>query len=183
MPMTNEPRGPSAAPAADEWVTLLCDNTRTGGQGAPPMEAPSRARWQLRLGSSVRSAPVMRETTLYVNSLAGTLHAINVETGRLKWKFEAPGQIHSTPSLYKNKVLFGCDDGNVYAGNVYAVNAELGQKSWEVRTKGEVWASPVVRQGVAYFGSADGHVYAADADSGKLVWKQQLGGGGYSPGY
>ena len=105
--MSNEAtRAPRATTAGNEWITLLCDNGRTGGQRARPFDSPSRARWQLRLGSSVRSAPVLYQATLYVSSLAGHLHAVNVETGRLKWKFEATGQIHSTPSLYKKQGAF-----------------------------------------------------------------------------
>jgi len=110
--MSND-RTPRDTTAEKDWITLLSDNGRTGGQGARPFEAPSRARWQLRLGSSVRSAPVLYQGTLYVNSLAGYLHAVNVDTGRPKWKFQAEGQIHSTPSLYKNKVLFGSGSGRV----------------------------------------------------------------------
>src|SRR5437016_9350830 len=105
----------ATSPAETEWVTLLQDNTRAGGQGAPPIAPPSRARWQARIGGSIRSAPVLHGSTLYAASLLGKLHAIDVETGREKWNFAAPKQIYSTPSRFQEKVLFGCDDGKVYA--------------------------------------------------------------------
>ena len=67
------------------------------------------------MGSSVRSAPVLRAGVLYVTSMAGILHAIDVEKGRLNWQFKAADHIHSTPSLSGHKVLFTCDSGKVYA--------------------------------------------------------------------
>ena len=101
--------------AVEDWPTLLKDNSRTGAQGQLPARSPERAVWQFRTGSSVRSAPILDGGLLYVTSLRGVLHAIEVVTGVSKWKFQAPGQIHSTPSLSDNRILFGCDDGKVYA--------------------------------------------------------------------
>src|SRR6266480_400854 len=31
-----------------DWVTLLCDSSRTGGLGIRALKAPKRPRWQLR---------------------------------------------------------------------------------------------------------------------------------------
>ena len=134
-----------------DWVTLLCDSSRTGGLGIRALKAPKRARWQLHVGNSVRSAPIFRGETLYVASLSGGLHAIDVQSGRTRWKFLAGDQIHSTPSFCGNMVLFGCDDGKVYA-----VDDNTGTKVWEAAASAEIWASPTVRSAVVYFGSADG---------------------------
>ena len=78
------------------------------------------------MGGSVRSAPVLRAGVLYVTSMAGNLHAIDVEKGRQNWQFQAADHIHSTPSLSGNKVLFGCD-----SGKVYAVDCDSGKPVWE----------------------------------------------------
>jgi len=99
------------------WPTLLKDNLRTGGQNSLTPRAPKRVRWQARLGSSIRSAPVLRNELLYVTVTGGTLYAIDVSSGRPKWRFRTADQIHSTPSVSNNKVFFGCDSGTVYAVN------------------------------------------------------------------
>lgn len=80
-----------------DWPTLLKNNSRTGGQGTAAIRAPDHARWQIRLGSSIRSAPVLSDDVLYVTAVEGTLHAIDTQSGRSKWKFQAAGQLHSTP--------------------------------------------------------------------------------------
>src|SRR5258708_38062152 len=87
-----------------DWPTLLQDNSRTGGQGVCAAKAPDHVRWHLRMGGSVRSAPVLRGGVLYVTSMAATLHAIDVAKGRVSWQFKAPGHLHSTPSPSGNKV-------------------------------------------------------------------------------
>src|SRR5271156_5435296 len=144
MAMTDKsfmPEVPSNA--ENDWVTLLKDNARTGGQGAAALPSPAKALWQARLGSSVRSAPVLRGELLYVTATLGHLHAIHTETGRERWKFKTGGQIHSTPALSGSTVFFGCDDGKLYA-----VNGDSGAKVWEAASAGEIWSSPAVRQGV-----------------------------------
>ena len=140
-----------------------------------PPKAPDQVRWHVRMGGPVRSAPVLRSGVLYVTSMAGNLHAIDVEKGRQKWQFQAADHIHSTPSLSGNKVLFGCD-----SGKVYAVDCESGKPAWETAAAAEVWTSPVIRDGVVFFGSADAQIYAVDVDTGRKRWTQELGGRIYS---
>src|SRR2546427_4020483 len=93
-----------------DWPALLKDNSRTGGQGTSAARAPDHARWQIRLGSSIRSAPVVPDGGLYVAAVGGTLHAIDAQKGLSKWKFQAAGQIHSTPSLCGKRALCEFDD-------------------------------------------------------------------------
>src|SRR6202022_4894382 len=92
--------------APGNWPTLLKDDARTGGQGQHPVRSPERAVWQFRTGSSVRSAPILEDGILYVTSVNGVLHALDVATGSLKWKFQAAGRIYSTPSLSENQNRF-----------------------------------------------------------------------------
>src|SRR5215469_13546842 len=106
---------PAKEKSPRDWPTLLGDNTRTGGQGLRPIPSPEKAVWQFRTGSAVRSAPILDDGILYIASVNGALRAIDVAAGTSKWKFEAAGGVHSTPSLFGNAILFGCDDGNVYA--------------------------------------------------------------------
>jgi len=163
-PKTSEPSKVEA-----DWPTLLQDNSRTGGQGIRVAKAPDHVRWHLRMGSSIRSAPVLRSGVLYVTSIAGNVHAIDIEKGRQNWQFQAADHIHSTPSLSRNKVLFGCD-----SGKVYAVDCNSGKSLWETSAVAEVWTSPVIRDGIVFFGSADSHLYAVDVDTGLKRWRQEL---------
>src|SRR2546425_11037667 len=107
----------NAKPSVTEtdWVTLLNDNARTGGQGIRPVHAPSKTRWQFRTGSSIRSAPILRDGILYVTCIADSLHAIDVTRGKAKWKFPVAQEVPSTPSFLRNKGFFGSDRGKGYS--------------------------------------------------------------------
>ncbi len=84
MEMANKSPAPDVpAVSENDWITLLKDNSRTGGHSAPLLPSPAKARWQMRVGSSIRTAPVLRAGALYVTSTAGYLHAIQTDSGRL----------------------------------------------------------------------------------------------------
>src|SRR5207245_10127664 len=74
-----------------DWPALLRDNSRTGGQATAAARAPDHARWQIRLESSIRSAPVLRDGVLYVAVVGGALHAIDAHIVRFKCKFQEAG--------------------------------------------------------------------------------------------
>ncbi len=169
--MNEQPGTTRPSNVKTDWPALLKDNSRRGGQAGSVARAPSHSRWQTRVGSSIRSAPVLGDRVLYVLAVGGTLHAIDIQSGRPKWKFEASAQAHSTPSLWKDRVLFGCDDGKVYA-----VDCDSGTKVWEAAAEAEVWTSPVIRNGVVFFGSADARLYAVEAETGSRRWTQECGG-------
>src|SRR5215469_13128213 len=132
-----------ASNRSPDWITLLSDVSRTGGLGLRPTHAPTRLRWQLRLGRSIRGAPILDAGILYAASIEGTLNAIDAARGRRHWVFQAGGRCHTTPSISGNNVLFGSDDGKVYA-----VDCGSGKLVWEVATGAEVWTSPVTRNGI-----------------------------------
>lgn len=43
------------------------------------------------------------------------LHAVDVATGKEKWRFRVDGQVFSSPLVDNGTIYFGCVDGNVYA--------------------------------------------------------------------
>ena len=83
--------------------------------GATAISSSGKSRLAIsRRRSSAIGPRAWRRDSVRV-SVNGTLHAIDALTGTAKWKFDAVGQIHSTPSLYADFVFFGCDDGKLYA--------------------------------------------------------------------
>jgi outer membrane protein assembly factor BamB len=127
------------------------------------------------MGGSVRSAPVLRSGVLYVTSMAGNLHAIDVEQGRQKWQFQAAAPIHSTPSLSGNKVLLAVTRAGLCRGLRFG-KAGCGKPPPPLKSG----PPPCIRHGVAFFGSADAHVYAVEVDTGRKRWTRRLGGRIYS---
>ncbi len=94
------------AKASGDWPTLLKDNARTGGQGQHPARSPERAVWQFRAGSSVRSAPILAGGMLYVASVNGVVHAIDVASGTIKMEISGgeAGSFHAFAFRKPNSV-------------------------------------------------------------------------------
>ena len=70
--------------------------------------------------------PVCDEATVYFGSSSqDTLFALEAQTGRQKWNFVAGGPIRIAPTLFGDRILFGCDDGNVYC-----LEKETGKFLW-----------------------------------------------------
>jgi len=85
---------------------------------------------------------------------------------RVKWKFQAGGQVVSSPAIVGETVYVGSNDRNLYA-----VSLADGSLKWKFKTESRVSSSPAVVGGVVYFLSYDGNFYAVDAETGKARWK------------
>jgi outer membrane protein assembly factor BamB/ubiquinone/menaquinone biosynthesis C-methylase UbiE len=79
-----------------------------------------------RLHYDAHYEPVVMGKTMYVASSADdSLTAIDVDTGRNRWKFFADGPIRFAPVAWKDRLFFGSDDGNCYC-----LDAATGSVIW-----------------------------------------------------
>lgn len=135
---------------------------------------------------------------VYVPDDNGRLYAVEAQTGRIGWSFDARNQIMTTPLIagagparlvyvgggnsdfsYSEAVKFGRPGQTVlrgtYVSGIYAVHADTGRLAWQYHTKGEDMPTPAYYRGRIIFGNGDGHIYALDAATGKLQWKVTIG--------
>lgn len=156
-----------------------------------PFEPPLRLRWRFPARENPKPRedgfvgnPCISNGRLYIGNNNGLLYCLDARTGKRYWSFQCQSYVECTPAARDNRIVFGSFDGNVYcldaiSGKLlwqFATGPRLpGTKGYQDVTRG-VDSSPVIVNGLAYFGSWDGHLYCLDVDSGKLVWKQQLGG-------
>jgi outer membrane protein assembly factor BamB len=118
------------------------------------------------------------------------LYALNANTGKLIWKFDALNQLMGTPAVvhgivyigagnsvfaYSQAKKFAYQNSNVIRGvdvsAFYALNAKTGKLIWEYHTKGEDMPTPVYYRNELIFGNGDGHIYCLNAKTGKLLWR------------
>jgi len=113
------------------------------------------------------------------------VYALDAATGRERWSFFTEGPVRLAPAVWKNRVLFGSDDGIFYC-----LDRQTGELEWKLpagprdeRLIGNSrmisrWAirgGVAVRDGIAYFGAGnwpeeDVYIRAVEAESGKPVW-------------
>lgn len=89
----------------------------------------------------------------------------------IKWKFKTNGQVYSSPVVYKNMLITGSCDSNLYA-----LNKTDGAVVWKFKTGGEVRSSVAIDNGTVFFISTDGIFYALDVQSGKQKWTYKTAG-------
>jgi len=132
------------------------------------------------------------------------VYALNSKTGKLLWTFFTEGPVRTSPTLWKNRVYVGSDDGYVYC-----LRASNGKPVWKYRagpsdkkilgnehmiSMWPVRTSILIDDGVAYFGAGvfpnEGiYICSLDASKGEVIWKNDTIGdhthemtfGGISP--
>jgi outer membrane protein assembly factor BamB len=167
-----------------DWSMLLSDTAHTG-EGAGPTDLA--LKWKFTADSSIQSSAAVVDGTAYFASMAGTVYAVDAETGAAKWQYPIGSPMKSSVAVANGKVFTGSDDGNVYC-----LDAATGNKLWQADVGGvkinpiadprglssasDVRASPIVYGNKVYVGALDGNLYCLDMTTGAISWKYQTGG-------
>ena len=132
----------------------------------------------------------------YGSSADCTVHALDLDSGRVVWRFSTEGPVRFAPAVWQDRVFVASDDGFLYA-----LGTEDGRVLWKVRggpdqrsvlgnerliSKWPARGGPVVADDVVYFAAgiwpSDGiYLYALDAATGGVVWCNDDSGGLYMP--
>lgn len=134
-------------------------------------------KWQVKLGSSIRSSPIFSNDHIYVGCSDSVLYCINASNGAIVWRFKAKSAVHSTPSLQDGKIFF-TDKKN----NLYALSQANGKEIWQKNLGADLpypWgfdyyqSSPTVHHNQVFVGSGNGSAYALNAVTGAIIWSYQ----------
>jgi polyvinyl alcohol dehydrogenase (cytochrome) len=142
----------------------------------------------------VRSKPAVINDWIIVGGQYGELFAINQQTGKIGWRFDASAAIRGAIFIDQKGSLITAYFAD-YSSNVYAVDVRTGKLKWNKRAgfdaQSSVTGSVVVYQGkvivpissvevaAAYRGdysccTSSGGVVALDAGSGKTIWQYRV---------
>jgi alcohol dehydrogenase (cytochrome c) len=67
--------------------------------------------------------------------------------------------------------------GDLGQGGIRALNPQTGERIWEYKLQTKPWAGVLSTAGQLVFGGSDeGYFFALDAETGKELWRQNLGG-------
>lgn len=130
--------------------------------------------------------PIVMGNRMFVgSSWDDTMTAFDTETGKELWRFYAEGPIRFAPVAWKDRVIFGCDDGYLYC-----VSATEGKLLWKLRggpsdqrllgngrliSAWPVRGAPVLVNDTVYFAAGiwpfmGTFIYAVNAETGEVIW-------------
>jgi eukaryotic-like serine/threonine-protein kinase len=159
--------------ALADWPQFRANPLLTGVAVTDPPAPSLKYWWDYKAGSEIESSAAIVNNVIYFGTAAGDLHAVELYTGKGKWKYRAnaDGIGESSPAVANGLVYIGD-----LTGGFHAVNAANGSKAWTFKTGAEIKSSPVVVGDRVLIGSYDGHLYCLNARSGALIWKLQTEG-------
>ena len=92
------------------------------------------------------STAAIADGVLYISSLSGFLHALDVDTGEEFWTYDAFAAVWGSPFVVDGKVMLGDEDGDIAVLRAGKEMELLG----EINMGASVYSTPVVRDGVMY---------------------------------
>ena len=155
----------AAVVAADEWPQFR-GNPELTGVSAAAVPATLKLLWTHDAGEGIESSAAISNGTVYVGCQSKDLLAIDLTTGKLRWKYRATDEIGESSPAVAGGVVYVGDLGGV----LHAVNTASGKPLWTFKTDAEIKSSPVVIGDRVLIGSYDSYLYALSRASGKLLW-------------
>lgn len=171
------------------WPAYRKDALRSGATTAT-VSAHVKTTWQMQLDASI-SQPVVSGTRLFIASRdTHTVHAVDSESGEALWSFTADGRVDSSPTCWKNLLLFGSAHGTLYCvrqkdgGLVWTFQAarheRLIQSFDQLESAWPLHGSVLMLNDLAYVAAGrstylDGglYLYALEPATGRVVYHHQ----------
>lgn len=152
--------------ASADWLQFRGNPQLTGVAATNPAKT-LRLLWTFEASDAIESSAAIANSAVYVGVGNGEVVALDLQTGKQKWKYKAGEGIgESSPAVADGVVYIGD-----LIGTLHAINAADGKARWTFKTGGEIKSSPVVSAGKVMVGSYDGSLYAVDAAKGELAWQ------------
>ena len=159
-----------SGPALDEAGGIVAVGSEDGGLYAYNALTGESLSWSpFMTGGEVWSTPVLRQGVAYFGSQDGSVYAISLETGAVKWQFETGAAVVASPLIHKNVLIIGSFDRQLYG-----LGLNDGQLRWQFAADNWWWAKPVASERTIFAAAMDGNVYALD-ENGGLRWEYDLG--------
>jgi outer membrane protein assembly factor BamB len=165
---------PALAPTGD---LILADDTGR----VRAISADGEVQWETAITQATRGShgtPAIANDTVYIGAYDGALSALDLETGKYRWRTELGDAIGASPTYY-NGSLYVAVEHAAPSGSVVAVDAATGDVQWRDTRPTDHPHSTVAldrEHGRLLFGSNDGYCYAWSFPDLERAWKYDTGG-------
>ena len=132
------------------------------------INADGTLKWKIVTGNGIEAPALISGKTVYVGNLEGTLHAVDLETGNIRWTYRTENQIMGSPVLYaegNTRVLLV----GSYDYYLHGVEPLFGKGLWKYETYNFINGACALYDGKAVFGGCDGYLHMVNAADGAAV--------------
>jgi eukaryotic-like serine/threonine-protein kinase len=156
----------SRAQSTSNWPMFRGSSALTG-IASTELPKSLKLRWTFQAKDSIESSAAIVDGVIYVGSMDASLYAVDLDTGKLRWRYATNGPVQESSPCIQDGVAYIGDLNGVF----HAVNVKTGKSNWTFKTESEIKSSPNCTNGKIYFGSYDQNLYCLSAASGSLIWK------------
>ena len=158
---------------ANDWAVGRGDSASTAVANAKLSATPTLL-WEYKTESDksgFEGTPVIADGRVFVGDFDGTVHAIDLITGKSVWKVKKKDGFVTAAAVQNNRVVLGD-----FSGIVYCLDAKTGEEIW-VRELDQQVASGAnfFNDNVVLLTSESGSLFALDLQSGEQKWKYETG--------
>ena len=159
--------------ARADWPLFRGDALMTG-VGTAKLPDKLQERWSFKTGDGKRTggiegAPAVVGGVVYVASFDKNLYALELASGKLKWKTKL-GYMKASPAVKDGRIYIGDLDGKFYC-----LNANDGKVLWTFEAGAEIQAGANFHGPNVIFGSHDSNLYCL-SPKGEKVWTTAVDG-------
>ncbi|MEZ6046659.1 MAG: PQQ-binding-like beta-propeller repeat protein [Planctomycetaceae bacterium] len=132
-----------------------------------------KEKTDIPLGTYLIASPALWGDQLYVGTQNGDVVSVNWRTSEITWRYAAPSKkmpIHASAAVTESHVFVGGHDKLLHA-----IDRKSGEGLWTFPTRAGIESSPVVVGDRVFFGSRDRNLYGVSIETGKEVFKANLG--------
>ncbi len=128
-----------------------------------------KKKWEFDSEDGFITTPVYSDGKLYLGDMAGQFFCIDT-AGKQQWAYKTEIEINSSANIYKDKVLFGSQDGSLYA-----LNKDSGKLAWKHTTQDQIQCSVTVAGNNALLAGCDAQLHVINLDSGEETGSIKIG--------
>jgi len=136
------------------------------------LPAALKLRWSFQAKDSIESSASIVSGTVFFGSMEGALYAVDLVTGKQRWRYETTGPVQESSPCVHNGIVYIGDTNGIF----HAVDIASGKPRWTYKTGSEIKSSPNVSGNRIYFGSYDQNLYCLSTDTGALIWQYATDG-------
>jgi len=129
--------------------------------------------WSIELGSpfssnvdGIQSDPVVRDDTIYLGTVSGSILGLDSQTGEQKWSESVDSPIIGSLALQDNYLVFGSLNGEIYC-----IDVDNNKLEWQFSTEGRILTTPAIKNSYAGIGSEYDGVYIFNIKNGEVIQK------------